>query len=591
MATGIADYTNSPSAPADDPYRTPVSNPIAAGIGRGVPGQRVIGTAGTGQIGRRPAASYLQQAPVAAPVIGSGEGQFNAPVIDQNYTTPAAPRATRTRNNATSSILSNAAAPVAPGRASNQSSPMTGGSRPIDRAATGGANIDAGNRMIAQAAQGNPAYGGPPSLPGSPGGFNPIQPLPINTAPMPFQAAQRLNAKNGISDQVSRQMYKVAMDANPGNPAAGEQQFHETMAKYGVSGHALLDKWGGAPQTQVVTPGAVTVNRTPYDLLGTDKSGGTQPPGMPGGSVYNATVAAPTVGPIPGYTELPANTGIAATNKLQPSDQNLGRIRDINQAPYTAEQEIQNRANEGANLVRAGEQKLNNAPLTPREIYQGQQNLAQAAVQAPLVNSEIKAGGQVGAAEARATGAEKVAETNGQTKTTTTDSTNTSKENIAAGNNKSKETIDANNNTTRVTTAKMRKDALTETQQLKNLGAYDASKVRGAIGGKPGDPVTAQQKVFISAFAKTAAMDENLNPRKVEDRIAEAQKIVQAGAGGAAPSTQPATQPAAQPDAATHPVTNQPIPQGATPNPDGSITRSGKRYVRDQVNQGWRKAG
>lgn len=328
---------------------------------------------------------------------------------------------------------------------------------------------------------------------------------------------QRLSAKNGISDQVARQMYKVAMSQNPNDLAAGEQQFHETMAKYGVNGKALLDHWHGAPQTDFMTsPAVMKTTSTPYSMLGTDKSGGTPPPGMPTGQVNNVSIAPATFGPKPGYTALPTGSGIAPTARLDKNDQVYGQIRDDYQAPFGSNARdlaVAPILNHGPtpDQVAGAKAVLNSLPPTERERFNANVDAAKAAAQAPLAKVGLQNQGR-----------ETVAQTNADARRDATSTRATSNENVANTKAQSADSV-----------AQTRANSAKEVQQLKNVGQADAAKLRTVIGGKAGDPITTQQKAFIMAFSKTAATDENLEPRKFEDRLAEAQKLMGAGAQGA----------------------------------------------------------
>lgn len=216
----------------------------------------------------------------------------------------------------------------------------------------------------------------------------------LESSPLP--PINHMNAANGmISDQVARQMFQVATNQNPGDAAAAQRQFHETMAKYGVNGKALLDQWHGTPQTQFMrTPATVQVDRIPYNMLGTDKSGGNMLPGAgivpapspvtPGGSLYVPRGVQPaTYGPKPGFTPLPSSVVMAPTQKLDPGeDQRLGQIRDQYQAPYTQEDLQRVRQAELDRLATSAKAHDLAAPVTEREVFDAGNQLAQKQIDA-----------------------------------------------------------------------------------------------------------------------------------------------------------------------------------------------------------------
>jgi hypothetical protein len=114
------------------------------------------------------------------------------------------------------------------------------------------------------------------------------------------------------------------------------------------------------------------------------------------------------------------------------------------------------------------------------------------------------------------------------------------------------------------------------------------SQQQGGGGGKQ-TPMSAGESELITSGAMSG-----------EGALSTIQAARQ-GKATTQPTSQPSPQPpqqaapppvntyGAQPQQASQPQAN--LPQGATPNGDGSITMNGAKYVRDEQNKGWRKAG
>jgi hypothetical protein len=429
--------------------------------------------------------------------------------------------------------------------------PMIGGSGAQDQVVTGQAKVDAANRMQQTTV---PQFRGVPFAPG--------ETTQVTPSPIPQHLSAANVGSNQITEQHLRMMWDASKAANSQNPQAAAEDFAQTAAKYGVDGHALLNHWtnpgslpslyspaGSAGYTaQQTTPGV----SLPVSLVGTDKSGGTPPPGLipmeRGMTLQGAPNVTQTQHAPQGFTSVGKDFLLPSTADLQKlasaadgSAQSTqaarllpyARIRDQHQQPYT-----QNDANRIAtanaqNLGNVGTQQIAQAPLSPREVFNANVDVANAAAQAPILARAIPA--QI-AGDAKVTASENYSNAKRDVEDTKANASEANTATKVAGAQKQTET--------KVAGAK-------DIQQLKNVGAADAAKLRGAIGGKPGDPLNAQQKSFLMAYAKTAAVDGEFNPRKVEDRIAEARQIM------AAATPQAASQPAQPAPAQPAPASNQ----------------------------------
>lgn len=402
--------------------------------------------------------------------------------------------------------------------------PMIGGAGVQDQIATGQMKIKA-----AQNIRDNPGTSAPP---------------------------QHISSSNGISDQVARQMYKVAMDNNKGDLAAGEAEFHQTMASHNVNGKALLEHWHGAPQTSFpMTPATTSVQSTPYSMLGTDKAGGTAPPMMPSGYVNAASTSPPMFGPKSGYTplghdmQLPstAETVRASTTQGAAESRNMLPLlatRDRNQIHYTPQDAQRNRANEADRLQIVGEQQINNAPPTDREQFQAGTEIANTAASIP---------GQIVA------------------------SRNQTAKDIAGARDQSQERI----------------------AQGHDKAHVDASKNRGGAGGG----VTPQVlQATLGHFSQATVPDGKGGIRFATPE--EATRLAYGFHGmqppstqpSGAPATQPSTQPTAQPTAQAAPATQPSDPYDAggmvkVISPEGQPGNIPANAVDAAIKRGFKRAG
>ena len=206
-----------------------------------------------------------------------------------------------------------------------------------------------------------------------------------------------ISATNGMSMQNAKLAYKNAIAQNPNDLSAGEQQFHEEMAKYGLNGPALLEAWHGTPQTSFRTGSTTAPGYSlPMSLVGTDKSGGTPPPGFiadeRGQSLVDPGMSYPKFGNDPGYStigpdfRLPDTAGLTSTaaaksgavSKQSANLIPLARIRDAAQKPGTQADADKAQHDFGQSLVRVGESQVSQAPVSDRERFQGGVDVAQA---------------------------------------------------------------------------------------------------------------------------------------------------------------------------------------------------------------------
>lgn len=400
----------------------------------------------------------------------------------------------------------------------------------------------------------------------------PVMPGAATTAPAaPVVQRNRLSGSNVGSNKISEETFHTMWQASQrnagGNMDKAVSDFADTAAKYNVDGRALVDHWqkqenanpGTAPSANgdrgydetVTKPGI----RIPINMLGSDKSGGTPAPGLMASERGQYLNGAPTISTIhhaePGYTSVArdfqlgdtpgmqatANAGAGAISKQAAATLPQAQIRDDYQAPFGSnarDQAVAPIVNRGptSDQVASAKAVLNSLPPTERERFNANVDVAKAAAAVPLAKVDLQNQGK-----------QTVAQTAADARRDATNTRATSNENVANTKAQSADSV-----------AQTRANSAKEVQQLKNVGQADAAKLRTVIGGKAGDPITAQQKAFIMAFSKTAATDENFQPRKFEDRLAEAQKIMGAGAQGAqqttannaAPSSPPAQTASAQ---------------------------------------------
>lgn len=347
-----------------------------------------------------------------------------------------------------------------------------------------------------------------------------------------------------VTDQQARAMYKTAIGANPGNLAAGQKQFHDTMAKYGVNGHALLDTWPRAP----------------------------------------------IMGPKAGYDPLPARDMIAPTARLDTNDQQYGNIRDAHQAPPSVAPSFT------ADSSSTPQYSFTDPDTLPQAASRSVPNMADEAIQAPVAAANAKAQG------ARDIASDKNASNERRTNATTQASAdrNASQERqtgtrAAATTQNAGINADAKEKTAQINAGKgTAKDPV--------LGAHQ-TRINTAMGQLAKAAEIWKQSGTDEAYQQVKKFQQDVNDAQgdYEDYVHLQKKRM-----GGAPVTQPSGSPAtddgrdrASPGNLTFdsagnqaaPINTGPIPQGATQNHDGSITMQGAKYERDHLNKGWRKVG
>lgn len=226
------------------------------------------------------------------------------------------------------------------------------------------------------------------------------------------------SASMTLTDQQARAMYKTAMAANPGNLPAGQKQFHDTVAKYGVNGHALLDTWHGAPQTDFVrgfsetapqpikdqpyASGAQTGKTVDGRAVMVDANGQ-----QVGGTMMQQSPIPPTrtpvMGPKSGYDPLPARDMIAPTARLDAPDQHYGEIRDEHRAPPSVAPSFTTDSSS------APQYSFTDPDTLPQAASRSVPNLADEAIQAPVRMQESRDQGLLNREQTKQNGARDVA--------------------------------------------------------------------------------------------------------------------------------------------------------------------------------------
>lgn len=401
-----------------------------------------------------------------------------------------------------------------------------------------------------------------------PGEVNPATGLTSQMAHDRNQAFRPNPSSIQMTEQIARPIWHNILQQHTqgGNTDYGKasQDFHNYMqTNHGVDGNALLNQWkqnGTLLQTQFAQPGQMTpaVPGMPMSMIGTDKSGGTPAPGMipmQRGQSVGGSPAMPMMGPQPGSTPL-------ATNEapfFQPQQHTLSAPSPS--MPMSTSPSATPSFTNPADLPQAGENSVDvrnrqDARGMRQQALDQQGELSKAIVQAPIVKQQVANEGKLNAVQAQQEGA------------------NTR----SAGTNASRERISK-------TTAEAR---------------VQAAQQRALSARQPGAPSAGlNDNQFLTQWgtefknSERIGVPDDKNPGKNRPlTLGEREAWVNGVMSKWDPKQQAqTTQPQAGAAPAAQPQGQPEIPEGATLNQDGTLAYKGGKYVRDEVNKGWKKAG